>query len=145
MNRVYPVDLPRFLGQFRFAGGRIRSIRLRYLSAEELTADLRLLVRRPGRSPSENSPPVPLRIRLLGVSEFRFQKRPGTPGGRIPDFRIGYFGDSYFINLDAFMLAPGETPKLHDFRASEAYVAGRELWWEESRSNGAAERDQPGE
>jgi hypothetical protein len=45
--------------------------------------------------------------------------------------RFGDFGDVYYVNLDAWGLAPGEAPKLHDFRGSDAYVGGRELYWEE--------------
>jgi hypothetical protein len=41
--------------------------------------------------------------------------------------RFGDFGDVYYVNLDAWGLAPG----LHDFRGSDAHVGGRELNWEE--------------
>jgi hypothetical protein len=53
--------------------------------------------------------------------------RPGQPKVKIADARIGYLNDLFFVNFDAWGLEPGEQPKLHDFRASEAYAGGREL------------------
>ena len=70
-------------------------------------------------------------LRVDGVEEFRFQMRPNQPKGKIADARIGYINGLFFVNLDAWGLEPGEQPKLHDFRASEVYVGGRELSWEE--------------
>lgn len=130
MNRLYPSDLAAFAKRYRFAGGRVRRVRLRY-AGEDLTAEVVLSVRSAVRTLDDESTAVRLRLRLVGVEEFRFQKRPSAPGGRIADARIGYFGDLYFVNLDAFGLQPGEVPKMHDYRASDAYLGGRELWWEE--------------
>ena len=72
-------------------------------------------------------------LRLEGVEEFRFQMRPGQPKVRISDARIGYLNGLFFVNLDAWSLEPGEQPKVHDFRASEVYAGGRDLFWSEVR------------
>jgi hypothetical protein len=77
---------------------------------------------------------VKLRLRLTGVDEFRVQMRPGLPRVKIADARVSHINDLFWVNLDAFGLDPGEQPRLHDFRASEAYAAGRELWWEEVKA-----------
>ena len=42
-----------------------------------------------------------------------------------------------YINFDAWGLQPGEVPGVHDFRASDAFVAGRQVSWEEIRASGA--------
>ena len=70
-------------------------------------------------------------LRLEGVEEFRFQMRPNLPKAKIAEARISYLNGLFFVNLDAWGLEPGEQPKLHDFRASEGYVGGRDLFWEE--------------
>jgi hypothetical protein len=78
---------------------------------------------------------VPKRVRLRlvfdGVEEYRFQKRPAAGGGRIPDARFGAFDGLIYLNLDAYRLDPGERPTLPDFRASDAFVAGADVRWEE--------------
>jgi hypothetical protein len=126
MNRLTPSDLATFQRKYRFAGGRLRRVRARY-AAGGITLDLLLTVR-PAKA---EATPVRLRLRLVGAEEFRFQKRPTAAAGAVPDARVGYFDGLFFLNLDAFGLGPGEVPKVHDYRASDAYAAGRELWWEE--------------
>src|SRR4051812_25448967 len=102
MNRLYPSDLPGFVRRYRFAGGRVRRVRLRYAGTDGLTVEVVLAV----RPAAGDAGPVRLRLRLrlVGVDEFRFQKRPTAPGGRVTDARVGYFGDLYFVNLDAWGL-----------------------------------------
>ena len=130
MNRLDPSELVAFSRRFRFVGGRLRSVKTRY-QGESLTVEVVLVVRTALRNLSDEVKPVRLRFRLVGVEEFRFQKRPTIPGGRVTDARLGYFQGQFFVNFDAFALEPGESPKVHDFRASDAYVAGQQLWWEE--------------
>lgn len=131
MNRLYPSDIAAFARKYRFAGGKLRRVTVRFRGPEKVSVGFDLLVRAAGRDLGADAPPVRLRFRLDGVDEFRFQKRPSGGGGKIADARFGYFGDVYFVNLDAWGLGPGEVPKLHDFRGSDAYVGGRELYWEE--------------
>jgi hypothetical protein len=125
MNRIFPTDLAAFARKYRFTGGRLRRVKLTHGPRGELTAELRLSVR------TTADVPVRLRLKLTGVQEYRFQKRPGAAGGRVPEARFGHFGDAVFVNLDAWGLQPGEVPKVHDFRGSDAYIAGRDLFWEE--------------
>ncbi len=131
MDRLPPADIPSFLRKYRFAGGKLRRVRLRYAGAGKLAVELVLTARTALRDLGTEPRPVRLRLRLEGVEEFRFQKRPSAPAGRITDVRVGYFQDLVFVNLDAWGLEPGEAPKVHDYRASDSYAAGRELWWEE--------------
>lgn len=131
MNRIYPADLAAFLRRYRFAGGRVWRVKLAYPSPDRLTVEFVVTARAAAKGLGDDPRPVRLRFRLTGVEEFRFQKRPSVPAGKVPDARIGYFGDAYFVNFDAFALDPGDVPKPHDYRASDAYAAGRELWWEE--------------
>ncbi len=131
MNRLDPAELATFARRYRFAGGRVRRVRLRAGRPGELSVELLLTVRTALRELGAEPRPVRLRLRLDGVEEYRFQKRPAAAAGRIPDARVGYFDGQFFVNLDAWGLGPGEAPKVHDFRASDAYAAGQELWWEE--------------
>lgn len=130
MNRLHPADLASFARKYRFAGGRLRRVTIRQRGSNHLSIGFELVVRTATRELGNSDSPVRLRFRLDGVDEYRFQKRMSGGAGKITDARFGYFGDVYFINLDAWGLEKGETPKLHDFRGSDAYVGGRELFWE---------------
>ena len=131
MTRLDPAELASFARKYRFANGRLRRVRLRAGRGGTLSVELLLSVRTALRELGTDPKPVRLKLRLDGVEEYRFQKRPGTAAGAIPDARIGYFDGLVYITLDAWGLDPGEAPKAHDYRASDAYAAGRELWWEE--------------
>ncbi|OWK37550.1 hypothetical protein [Fimbriiglobus ruber] len=131
MNRLYPTDLVSFQRKYRLAGGKLRRVRIRYGAGDKLTIEFVLAARTALRDLGTEPRPIRLRFRLKGTEEFRFQKRPTIAGGKISDARIGYFQELFFINLDAWTLEPGEAAKVHDFRASDAYLAGSELWWEE--------------
>lgn len=129
MIRLSSADLAAFQRQYRFAGGKLRRVRVRYAgedSSVEFTLTARTTLRELGSDPK----PVRLRFRLTGVEEFRFQKRPTVAGGKVPDAHFGSFDGLIFVTLDAWALGPGERPAAHDFRASDAYAAGRDLWWE---------------
>jgi hypothetical protein len=74
---------------------------------------------------------VTLRLVFDDAEEYPFQKRLGGTGGRIPDARFGSFDGLIYLNLDAYPLDPGDRPGLPDFRASDAYVGGAGVTWEE--------------
>jgi hypothetical protein len=132
MNRTYPTDLPAFLRKYRLPGGRIRGVRVIQTSKNVIAVEFRLVVREAIRDLGAEPKPVRLTLRLEGVEEYRFQMRPNQPRVKIADARVGYLGGLFYVNLDAWGLEPGEQPKLHDFRASEVYAAGRELYWAEA-------------
>jgi hypothetical protein len=131
MNRITPQDLPAFLRKFRLNGGRIRRVRVLYPKPKQVVLEFHLTVREALKNLGTEPPPVRLVLRLEGVDEFRLQMRPSMPKARIVDARLGYINGLFFVNFDAWGLEPGEQPKLHDYRASEVYGAGRELFWEE--------------
>jgi hypothetical protein len=133
MNRLTASDLASFQRKYRFAGGHLRRLRIRYPAEGAPTVEFTLSVRPALKDLGADAKPIRLRFQLTGAEEFRFQKRPGSTGGKITDARFGYFDGLFFVNLDAFGLQPGEVPMAHDFRASDAYAAARELWWEEGR------------
>ncbi len=130
-TRLQLNDLPAFLRKHRLSGGRVRRVRLLYPRPREATVEFHLTVREIAKSATPEAKPVRLVLRLEGVEEFRIQMRPKMPRMRIEDARIAYLNGLYFVNLDAWGLEPGEQPRLHDFRASETYAAGRELAWAE--------------
>lgn len=130
MNRLYPQDVPQFLRTYRLPGGVIRRVRVVHTSRTDVAVEFRLGVREAVRDLGATPKRVRLTLRLEGVEEFRFQMRPGQPRVRIADARIGYLNGLFFVNLDAWGLEPGEAPQLHDYRASEAYAAGRSLYWD---------------
>jgi hypothetical protein len=129
-NRLDSANTPAFLRRFRFANGRIRSVRWR-TRGEESELVVVVAVRRTMQDLGGATPPVRLKFTLKGVEEFRFQKRLNAPHSRISDLRLGFFQGLVFVNFDAWGLQPGEQPAVFDFRASERYVAAREVLWEE--------------
>lgn len=132
-ERIDSAGLPQFLRQYRLAGGRIRQIRVTYPKANQVAVEFHLIVREALAALGTEPRPVRLVLRLEGVEEFRLQMRPNQSKSKIADARIGYLNGLFFVNLDAWGLAPGEQPKLHDFRASETYAAARELLWREDK------------
>ena len=128
MTRVYPQDLAAFLRRFRLTGGRVRRVRVRYGPGRAVAVEFRLTVLEAvaGGEPR----PARLTLRVAGAEEFRVQMRPGQPRARVADARVAYLNGLFYVDLDAVRLEPGEQPKVFDFRASECFAAGAELWWE---------------
>jgi len=106
-------------------------VRVLYPKSKEVDVEFHLTVHEATKAPGAEAKAVRLVLLLQGVEEFRFQMRPGQPRIRISDARIGYLNGLFLVNLDAWTLEPGEQPKMHDFRASEVYAGGRELFWSE--------------
>jgi hypothetical protein len=129
MKKLDPSELGQFSRKFTFAGGRVRRVVVR--SGPTTAVELRLTVRAAVQSLGDKAKRVRLRLVFDGVEEYRFQKRPSARGGKIPDARFGTFDGLIYLNLDAYGLEPGERPTLPDFRASDAYVGGASVHWEE--------------
>lgn len=127
MTRLYPQDLAAFLRRFRLTGGRVRRVRVRYGPQRAVAVEFRLTVFEvvAGGEPR----PVRLTLRVAGAEEFRVQMRPGQPRARVADARVAYLNGLFYVDLDAVRLDPGEQPKVFDFRASECFAAGAELYW----------------
>ncbi len=135
MNRLHSSEIAQFARKYRFVGGRVKKLRLtnsRGVAALEATLLVRPATRDLGAAPK----PVKLKLRVTGVEEYRFQKRPTLPAGKMSDLKIGYFNGLYYVNFDAWGLPAGEVPGLHDYRASDAFVGGGDLFWEEVASKG---------
>jgi len=126
-ERIGPNDLPRFLRQYRLAGGKIHRVRLLYPGPKKVAIEFYLSIRETIKSLGTDPRKVRLILRLEGVEEYRFQMRPGQAKVKIADARIGYLNGLFFANFDAWGLEPGEMPKLHDYRASELYAGGSDL------------------
>ena len=131
MKRLTTAEIPSFLKAYRFAGGKLRRLRVRYGPGDQLSLELLLVVRPALKNLGTEPKPAKLHLKLDGVEEFRFAKRPSVTAGKIPDARFGYFDGLMFLTLDAWSLLPGDVPRALDFRASDAYAAGRELWWQD--------------
>jgi len=127
MNRLNPSELQLFLRKYRFPGGRLKRLQFRYHRGEVTLLAL-LAVR------NAAGDPVKLKLRLLGIDEHRFQKRPSVPTGKIAEFRLSYLLGKVFLTFDSLGLPPGEMPGIHDYRASEMFAAGSGLLWEEVKS-----------
>ena len=130
MTPLHPQDLTQFARKYRFPNGRLRRVRLTTGKGGP-TVEITLRVQTALRDLGEGTQPVRLKLRVSGVEEYRFQKRPHARGAKVSDVKFGYFNGLFFVNLDAWGLLPGEVPGVHDFRASEAFVAGKDLSWEE--------------
>ena len=131
MTRLQAADLAGFARRYRFSGGRLRRVMLRYAAAGEFAIEFVLTARASVKDLGMEPALIKLRFRLEGVEEFRFQKRATVKAGSVSEARMGYFNGLYYVNLDAWGLNPGDVPKLHDFRASDTYLAGTALYWEE--------------
>jgi hypothetical protein len=131
MNRLQPHEFAKFLRSYRFIGGVLRGVKVRHAGPREVSVEFRVRVREAITDLGKEPRNVHLTLRLAGVEEFRFQMRPSQPKVKITDARIGYFNGLFFVSLDSVGLEAGETAQIFDFRASEVYAAGRELFWEE--------------
>jgi hypothetical protein len=137
MNELNPSELASFARKYRFAGGKLRSVRVRHRggrAAVEVVLAVRTAIRDLGEGPA----PVRLRLRLSDVDEYRFQKRLGVTAGKVPDVQFGHFNGLFYVTFDAWPLGPGERPAVHDFRGSDAFAAGRVLAWEEAQGERGA-------
>ena len=131
MNRLYATDVASFTRKYRFNGGRLKRVKILYSTTENFTVEFVLTATVAAKDLGTEAKRVNLRFRMTGVEEFRFQKRPTVKSGSVTEARIGYFQNLFFINLDAWGLLPGDVPKVHDYRASDTYMAGSDLSWEE--------------
>ena len=141
MNRLQPHEFAKFLRSYRFVGGVLRGVRVRHAGPREVSVEFRVRVREAITDLGKEPRQVRLTLRLAGVEEFRFQMRPGQPKVKITDARLGYFNGLFFMSLDSVGLEPGETAQIFDFRASEIYAAGRELFWEEAKPKGEPQKE----
>ena len=138
MIRLQAADLAGFARRYRFSGGRLRRVKLRYAAGADFAIEFVLTARATVKDLGMEPALIKLRFRLEGVEEFRFQKRSSVTAGNVSEARMGYFNGLYYVNLDAWGLAPGDVPKLHDFRASDTYLAGTALYWVEVKPKPAA-------
>ena len=134
-EQIGPNELPQFLRRYRLVGGRIRRVRVLYPRPKQVSIEFHLTVRETIKNLGTEPGTVRLVLRLRGVDEFRLQMRPSQPRAKITDARIGYLNGLFFVNFDAWSLEPGEQAKLHDYRASETYAGGRELFVREERTD----------
>ncbi|MFM8271297.1 MAG: hypothetical protein ACKODX_03090 [Gemmata sp.] len=136
MNRLQPHELAKFLRSYRFVGGKLRAVKVVHSGARVVGVEFRVRVREAITELGTGPRRVRLALKLDGVEEFRFQMRPSQPKVRITDARLGYHNGLFFVTLDSVGLEAGETAQVFDFRASEVYAAGRELFWEAAEPKG---------
>jgi hypothetical protein len=127
MKTLYPSDIPEFLRQFRFNAVRLRRLRFQMNSQGDMTADAHVIVKKQSSTLNTTGATVILHLHMIGVEEYRFQKRPGDDRSRKSIGRVGSFQGTIFIDFDAYSLGTGEMAKAHDYRASDAFVACRDL------------------
>lgn len=144
MNRLLPHEFAKFLRAYRFVGGSLRLAKVRHRGSREVAVEFRVSVREAITDLGKEPRRVRLRIVIEGADEFRLQMRPGQPKAKLTDARIGYFGGLFYVSFDSIGLEPGEAAQVFDFRASEVYAAGRELFWEEAEPMGEGGGFAPG-
>src|SRR4051812_16506363 len=123
MNELTTGTAHEFLKRYPLRGARLRAFRVRN-AAGAAAAEVRLTVR-----PADGEGSVRLRLLFDGVEEFRFQRRPCPGLVRLKGVQVGFFGALTYVNFDPF--AEDGPPKVMDFRASDCFVAGRTVRWEE--------------
>ncbi len=119
MQQLQPAQFVNWATQHPLAGSRLRRCRIAY-RRDGLSLEIRIQCAN-----------RMLYLRLTNVAEFRLQHRTNQPLGRIRTARLGFFQNLVFLDLDAVPLPKNEKPAVHDFRASNCYAAGEELWWRE--------------
>jgi hypothetical protein len=129
VDRLPASQLNQFMKRFRFQKGTLKGIRLHHRSPREQVAILSLVV-----TDTTKNEKVRLKLRFDGVDEYRFQRRPSGGLVRLSEVRMGYFDGLIYLNLDAY---PDEdAPQVMDFRASDAFIAGRDVSYEVSAKTG---------
>jgi hypothetical protein len=135
LKRLQPHEFAKFLRAYRFVGGVLRAVKVRH-RGREVSVEFRLSVREAITGLGKEARRVRLRIVVQGADEFRFQMRPSQPKVKITDARFGYFNGLFYVTFDSVGLEPAEAAQIFDFRASEVFAAGRELFWEEVKPRG---------
>lgn len=130
LTRLMFNDLVKFSRKYRFVGAKVRRVRLDTRKGVT-TIELTLRISPATQKLNETRKPIWLKLRFVGVEEYRIQQRLGMPGGRTRDGRFGYFDGRFYATFDTWSLESNEQPGVHDFRNSELYFAARELWWDE--------------
>lgn len=138
MNRIAPQDLPAFLRKYRLPGGRVRRVRVLYPRPREVAVEFTVTIRETIKQLGTDPALVRLVLRLEGVDEFRLQMRPSMPKSKIADARVSYLNGLFYVSLDSLGLEPNELAQVFDYRISEQFAAGRELFWEEIKKPGPA-------
>jgi hypothetical protein len=133
MNRIAPQDLPAFLRKYRLNGGRVRRVRVQYPRPKEVAVEFHITVHEAMKNLGTGPARVRLVMRLEGVDEFRLQMRPSQPKAKIADARISYLKGLFYVSFDSLGLEPNEVAQVFDFRVSETFAAGRELFWDEKK------------
>jgi hypothetical protein len=123
MNQLLPAQITQFMKRFHFQRGTLRRFRVGNRTPKESSGEIIVAVHE-----GDGSRRVRLRIVLDGVEEYRFQRRPGPGLVRLKEVRLGVFNGMFYLNLDAY--ADDVPPAIHDFRASDAFVAARSFAWE---------------
>ena len=139
--RVTPHELPALLRKYRLPGGRVRRVRVLYARAKEVAVEFHVTAREALKTLGSEPKPVRLVLRLEGVEEFRLQMRPSMPKAKIGEARLAYLNGLFYVSLDSLGLEPTEQAQVFDFRVSEQYAAGRELFWSEVGPKRKAEGD----
>ena len=131
MNRLQPHEFTKFLRSYRFIGGVLSAVKVRHTPPRDVAVTFYIRVRESITDLGKEPRNVRLKLVVDGVDEFRFQMRPRQPKIKITDARIGYLNGLFYVTFDSVGLEPSEVAKVFDFRASEVFAAGRELFWEE--------------
>lgn len=134
LTRLEPHELAKFVRTHRLLGGALQSVKIRHRGPRTVAVEFRIRARE--AITDLGQPPRPLRLRIVleGVAEFRFQMRPQQPKVKISDARISYLNGLFYVAFDSVGLESSEVAKVFDFRASEIYAAGRDLFWQELQS-----------
>ncbi len=122
MNELLPDRIAHFLKSYQISRGIIRRFRVSNNNSHTAKGQIDVTAR-------EISTHQKIRIRFMleGVLEYRFQRRLNHNIYRIPAFRIGYFDGLIYLNFDAY--EDELAPRIHDFRASDIFIAARKISW----------------
>lgn len=123
MTELTHSSLYQFLKRFQFRGGSLRQFRLQRRQRRTVGTVVVVVLDIPKQKK------VRLKLTIPNVEEYRFQRRPGATSAKLKHVQFGFFGAFTYLNLDAF--PEDGPPKVMDFRASDCFIAGTALYWEE--------------
>jgi len=128
MTSLTPTQIPAFLRRYRLSGSRLLGIRIKPQRHRNPRVELRIALRQL-EATGQPGGFVRLRIVFDDSSEYRFQKRPNADRQALRRIDLAYLQGQFFFCLDSY-LEENERPAVHDFRASEAYVAASDVAYE---------------
>jgi len=128
MPTLRPHEIAGFLKRFRFRGARLSRVAVRRTKFDP-SIELFIRVRQAITDLGASNAPVRLRLRLADVREFSIRKRPNDDRMVLRKTDLSHLHGQFYLTFESY-LDEGESPAIHDFRATDLYFAFSSMEWE---------------